>query len=186
MQRHRPFAVHRDLEEDKVEEMIVEELRRLVCPSPEIIDWVASAMREHYKDQIEQRERIINNLQGQLSRIAVMNETLYDDKLSGEISKERYVEKHEQFVAQQSEIENQLANMDASMGERLERRLVILELSQKAADLYAKMEYDQKRLIISKLFEKVSLKGGIVSVKYSRFAAAIAENVQKTRNLMEA
>lgn len=69
--------------------------------------------------------------------------------------------------------------MDASMGERLEQRLIILELSQKAADLYAKMEYDQKRLIISKLFEKVSLKGCIVSVKYSKFAAAIAENVQK-------
>lgn len=174
------------LREDKVEEMIIEELKRLVCPSTEIIDWVASAMREHYKDQIEERERNINNLQGQLRRITVMDETLYDDKLSGEISKERYAEKHAQFVAQQGEIENQLANMDASMGERLEQRLVILELSQKAADLYAKMEYDQKRLIISKLFEKVSLKGGIVSVKYSKFAAAIAENVQKTRNLMEA
>lgn len=174
------------LREDKVEEMIIEELKRLVCPSPEIIDWVASAMREHYKDQIEERERTINKLQGQLRRIAVMDETLYDDKLSGEISKERYAEKHAQLIAQQGEIENQLANLDASMGERLEQRLVILELSQKAADLYVKMEHDQKRLIISKLFEKVSLKGGIVSVKYSKFAAAIAENVQKTRNLMEA
>ena len=72
------------------------------------------------------------------------------------------------------------------MGERLEQRLAILELSQKAADLYAKKTPEQKRLIISKLFEKLILKGGVVSVKYSKFALAIADKVQKTRNLLEA
>ena len=108
-----------------------------------------------------------------------MDETLYDDKLSGEISKERYEEKHGQFVKQKTEIENQLTNIDASMGERLEQRLVILELSQKAADLYAKKTPEQKRLIISKLFDNLTLKGGAVSVKYSMFASAIADKVQK-------
>ena len=110
---------------------------------------------------------------------------MYDDKLSGEITKERYKEKHEQFVSQKADIESKLANIDASMSERLEQHLVILELSQKAADLYLKKTPEQKRLIISKLFEKLSLKGGAISVKYSKFADAIASNVQKTRNLME-
>lgn len=97
-----------------------------------------------------------------------MDETLYDDKLSGEISKERYEEKHGQFMKQKTEIESQLTNIDASMSERLEQRLVILELSQKAADLYARKAPEQKRLIISKLFEKLTLKGGAISVKYSK------------------
>ncbi|HEY6736712.1 MAG TPA: recombinase family protein [Candidatus Saccharimonadia bacterium] len=34
------------LREDAVEEMIVGELRRLVCPAPEVIQWVTDAMRE--------------------------------------------------------------------------------------------------------------------------------------------
>jgi magnesium-transporting ATPase (P-type) len=105
---------------------------------------------------------------------------------SGEISKERYEEKHGQFMKQKAEIESQLTNIDASMSERLEQRLVILELSQKAADLYAKKTPEQKRLIISKLFENLTLKGGVVSVKYSKFTEAIADKVQKTRNLLEA
>jgi hypothetical protein len=63
--------------------------------------------------------------------------------------------------------------------------LVILELSQKAAVLYAKKTPEQKRLIISKLFEKLTLKGGVLSVKYSKFAEAIASNVQTTKELME-
>jgi len=173
------------LREDYVEAMVVEELKALACPSPEIIQWVADAMRTQYKDRIEERERLVSTLEAQLKRIGSMDETLYDDKLSGDITKERYEEKHGQFMTQKADIESKLANIDASMGERLEQRLVILELSQKAADLYVKKTPEQKRLIISKLFEKLSLKGGVISVKYSKFAEAIADNVQKTRNLME-
>lgn len=173
------------LRDDKVEAMIIAELKKLVCPSPEIIQWVADAMREQYKDRIEERERIISTLQAQIKRIDSMDETLYDDKLSGDISKERYEEKHKQFIAQKADLQEQLTNIDASLSERLEQRLVILELSQKAADLYVKKTPEQKRLIISKLFEKVGLKGGVVSVKYSKFAEAIADKVQRTRKLLE-
>ena len=173
------------LHEDEVEKMITSELKRLISPSPEIIDWVANAMRDQYKDRIEERDRIINRLQTQLKRIDVMNETLYDDKLSGEITKERYTEKHEQLMAQKSEIVTQITDFDNSMSERLEQRLVILELSQKAAELYVKKTPEQKRLIISKLFEKLTIKGGVLSVKYSKFAEAIADKVQKTSNLIE-
>ena len=150
------------LREDRVEELIVNELKRLVSPSAEIIDWVANAMREQYADRIEEREHHMSALRGQLKRITVMDETLYDDKLSGE-----------------------LASIDESLGTRLEQRLVVLELSQKAAELYAQKTPAQKRLIISKLFEKLTLKGGVISVKYSKFAGVIAQNVQQTTKLLE-
>jgi uncharacterized protein (UPF0335 family) len=150
-----------------------------------IIDWVANAMREQYADRIEQRERHISTLHGQIKRITAMDETLYDDKLSGEISKERYQEKHQLFMEQKAELESQLASIDESLGTRLEQRLVVLELSQKAAELYAQKTPAQKRLIISKLFEKLTLKGGVISVKYSKFAGVIAQNVQQTTKLLE-
>lgn len=67
--------------------MVVEELKKLVCPSSEIIDWVANAMREQYKDRIEERERHINSLQGQLKRISAMDETLYDDNCPVKLAK---------------------------------------------------------------------------------------------------
>ncbi len=174
------------LREDYVEAMIVHELKKLICPSPEIIDWVASAMREQYAERIEDRTRMVRALEAQIKRIETMDETLYDDKLSGDIHKERYEEKHGQFMKQKADFEDQLRNIDTSMGARLEQRLVILELSQKAAELYAKKAPEQKRLIISKLFEKLTLRGGSISVKYSKFSEAIADNVQKTRKLMEA
>lgn len=174
------------LREDKVEEMIIDQLKQLVCPSQEVIQWVADTMRERRRDEIEERERIVASLQRRIARINTMDEMLYDDKLSGDISKERFDEKHQQFMAQKAEMEEQLSNIDTNIGLQLEHYLVILELSQKAAELCAKKTAEQKRLIISKLFEKLTIKGGSLSVKYSKFSHAIADKVQKTHKLMEA
>lgn len=173
------------LREDKIEEIIMSELQKLVCPSPEVIAWVADSMRSRHQERIEERERLTRSLQTRIERISTMDESLYDDKLSGEITKERYEVKHEQLMNQQAELKDQRDEMDTSLGERLEQRLVILELSQKAASIYAKKSPEQKRLIISKVFAKLSLQAGSLSVNYSKFAEAIADRVQKTRNLME-
>ncbi|GAC1391293.1 MAG: hypothetical protein NVSMB46_03230 [Candidatus Saccharimonadales bacterium] len=173
------------LREDKVEDMIMQELTKLVCPSPEIIDWILSEMRRRHQDETTQREQQRAPLQSKLKRLFKMEETLYDDKLAGEITKERYEVKHEEINTQKIDIERQISELDHDLSARLEQRLVILELSQKAASIYANKSPEHKRLIISKLFDKLSLQAGVLSVKYSKFAELIAQKVQKTTNLME-
>lgn len=172
------------LREDRVEEVIMDKLKDLVCPSDEIIAWAADSMRQQYKASIEQHEKIAYSLQAQIDRIGRMDDDLYEDKLSGEISKERYKVKHEQFVAQKVELEKQLSGLEKASGVRLEQKLVLLELSQKAAELYARKSPEQKRLIISKLFGKITAFDGSVSVTYTNFTCAIAEKVQKTIQLL--
>lgn len=174
------------LREDHVEQMIVTMLDELVCPSQGIIEWVASAMREQYKDSAENQERLSASIQLQLDRVTRMDSGLYDDKLAGDISQERYAEKHELFMNQKAELNERLSQADSSLGKRLEHKLVLLELSQKAAQIYRNKSPEQKRLIISKLFEDMTLKGGSLSVKHTKFAQAIAENVSETRKIMEA
>jgi site-specific DNA recombinase len=173
------------LREDEIEAMIMEQLEKLVCPSPEVIDWLVSEMQNRQQERIEERERQLEALQSQLKRLIRMEETLYDDKLSGEITKERYEVKHEEITEQREDTESQINQLDNSLSQLLELRLTMLELSQKAASIYAKKSAEQKRLIISKLFSKLSLQAGSLSVKYSKFAEIIAEKVQKTTNLME-
>ncbi len=173
------------LREDHVEAMIVGMLDKLVCPAPEIIDWVAAAMREDSRDSVESQERLSASIQAQIDRIKRMDESLYDDKLSGDITQGRYEDKHEQFVSQIKELDEKLKQIDSLLGKRLEQSLVLLELSQKAAEIYAKKSPEHERLIISKLFDDLTLKGGSLSVKYTNFARAIAENVLETRNIME-
>jgi hypothetical protein len=70
---------------------------------------------------------------------------------------------------------------DKSLG----KRLVILELSQKAAQIYADKSPDQKRLIISKLFRKLTLKEGELLVEYTNFSKVIAQKVLETEKIMK-
>jgi site-specific DNA recombinase len=172
------------LREDKVEEFIVEQLQQLVCPSQEVIDWVACTMRDNQRDNIENRERLLVSIQKQLDRLQRMDEQLYDDKLAGEIVKERYDVKHEEFTTQIKELEKQKSNIDMLADRRLEQRLVLLELSQKAASIYQTRTPEQKRLIITKLFTNITRNHGALSVTYTDFSRAIAQNVLKTKEIL--
>jgi site-specific DNA recombinase len=174
------------LREDSIEELVAKMLSELVCPSTSIIDWVAASMRDRHKADIEKREKIAASIELQLKRVEKMDDSLYDDKLAGDISPEKYKEKHAQLAEQKEDLMKQLDKVDRKTGRRLEQQLVLLELSQKAAMLYPNKSPEQKRFIVSKLFSELTIKSGSLSVKYTNFTSLVAEKVQITRNLMEA
>jgi DNA invertase Pin-like site-specific DNA recombinase len=172
------------LREDKIEEIVTAMLKELICPSSEIIDWVVEAMQTRFKTDINSNEQLVKSIKVQLERIERMSTNLYDDKLAGDITIERYEAKYSELMAQKLELEDRLHKIDQTLGQKLQQRLVLLELSQKAADLYPKKAPEQKRIIITKLFQELTYDSGAVSVIYTNFARALAQNVQKTRNVL--
>ena len=172
------------LREDKVESTIVAMLGKLVCPSQDVIAWVASTMRTQHQAATDIREKEVTSIQSQITRLSRMEDGLYDDKLAEEITKEKYMEKHEQLKAQQAELRDKLNKAQKSFGVRLDERLVILELSQKAATIYANKTPEQKRLIITKLFSKLISNNDSLSVGFTSFAQAIADRSELSRNLL--
>jgi len=173
------------LREDAIEELVTTMLDELVCPSSSIIAWVSKRMQERHKEDIENREKLIASIQMQIDRIDRMDDSLYEDKLAGDITREKYKEKHEQYMNQREELATRLGKTEQASSRRLEQQLVLLELSQKAAQLYPKKTAEQKRFIVSKLFSELTISRGSLSVKYTDFVNVIAERVQITRNLME-
>lgn len=172
------------LREDKVEEAVAQMLQKLVCPSQEVIQWVADTMRDQHSESIEEKERLCNSIKVQIDRLSRMDEGLYDDKLAGDISAEKYAEKHDDFAARKEELEKQLRSIDTSLANRLDQVLVLLELSQKAAQIYSKKTPQQKRLIITKLFKNLTFEGESLSVNFTNFAQRIANNSEKTRQIL--
>lgn len=172
------------LREDRVEEMVVELLSGLVCPEPEIIQWVADEMRRGQQGNNEEKERLWDSVKLQIERIERMDDRLYDDKLAGEISQEKYEAKHGEFREQKAKLQGQLQAIDKSAGNRLDQTLVLLELSQRAAEIYAERSPQQKRLIITKLFQNMILEGDSLSVGYTDFTGIIARNVVETKKLI--
>lgn len=172
------------LREDRLEELVTTMLSDLVSPSEKVIDWVADAMRARYESDNDRSDKLASSIRTQIDRLTRMDANLYDDKLSGEISIERYTQKRAEIAEEKTALEQQLDKLDETMGARLEQKLVLLELSQKAAELYPKKSSDQKRIIITKLFRELTYKDGSISVTYTNFSRAIAQNVQLTRNLI--
>jgi len=173
------------LRHDEVERKVSGLLNNLVCPSKEVMDWVSETMREHYQNTIENQRRIEHSLRDQLDRIKRMDNTLYDDKLAGEITVERYTEKHESLMNKKAQITSQLSVLGDTMLAKMEQRFAVLELTQRAAQIYPHKSPEQKRLILSKLFYKMTISNGILSVKYTKFAETIGKKVQETTKLME-
>ncbi len=172
------------IREDLLEQEIIEQLKKLVCPSPEIIDWLSKTVKEQYASKNDSIKKIHRSLQTQIERINRMDDMLYDDKLAGDISEERYRQKHQQFIEQRSVLDKKLDEIGSDLDKQLEKKLILLELSQKASEIYPRRSTEQKRLIITKLFSSLTYLGDSVSVKYTNFSRAIAQNVIKTNNLL--
>ncbi len=113
-----------------------------------------------------------------------MDDNLYDDKLAGEITTDRYAQKHGALVVEKTILEERLGKIDYLGAKQLEQKLVLLELSQKAAQVYSQKLPEQKRTIITKLFGKLVYSNGAVSVTYTNFSRAIAQNVKLTHQII--
>ena len=173
------------IREDRAETYIMEKLNELVCPSPEIIDWVSAQMRERYSEKYAAHEEAMQAIDSQLVRLKRMENELYDDKLAGEISRETYTAKHANLQAQQVELEDKRSKLSDGTGNRVEQRLALLNLSQKAAEIYQTRTIEQKRLIITKLFKSITSFNGSVSVTYTNFVRVIADKTLQTRAILE-
>jgi len=173
------------LRQDYIEAIIQQKLTKLVCPSPEVIDWVVETIRSQYKESVEAREQLTASIKVQIDRITHMDDVLYEDKLAGDITPDKYKEKHDRFMREKAELEERLAQAGSVSDKSLGQRLIILELSQKAAQIYADKTPDQKRLIISKLFRKLTLKEGELHVEYTNFSKVIAQKVLETEKILK-
>lgn len=112
---------------------------------------------------------------------------LYDDKLAGEVSLERYKAKHKAFLAEIEELKNKKGGLDPEYQRKYLNGIKIIELSQVAKEQYMDDEIDNitKRDILTKLFEKLIVKDGYVSVKYTKLTQAIARKSSESRRIYD-
>lgn len=112
---------------------------------------------------------------------------LYDDKLAGDITKERYETKHKSILEQIQATKDDLAIADSTSAQRHEEAIDLIKLTQTAKDEYLDSDIpsEAKRSILTELFESVTLKDNSVSVKYTFFAESVAKRSSKTKEIME-
>lgn len=172
--------------EDVVMGLIESKLDDLICPAPRVIDWLVTLLKQDFQLSVDNTEQAQKALDDRMQRIKRMDNMLYDDKLAGLISAERYQEKHGAFVSELKSLEKQKGGISQQYEEKYMKGISEIELSQDAKRLFAdtNVTNDEKRVILTKLFKKISLKNNIVSVTYTKLAQAIASNSGQTKEIL--
>lgn len=175
------------LRESVVHELLIAQMERLVSPSQEVFRWVVDRIIDEHSADSDSVEQLKQNLNQRITRLENMAEMLYDDKLAGEITKERYDAKKADIQKQITELRDQLGVAAATTQEAHEDAVEIMELTQHAKAQYTDVDMgnDAKRTILTKLFDEVVYMSGSVSVKLSFLAESIAKRSDETRQIME-
>ena len=175
------------LREELAHDTLTEKLDELICPSPEIVEWLVNQLEDEYKHSNDAAEEYRKSLEIKLERLSRMDEMLYDDKLAGDITKERYEAKHKSILEQIQTVKDDLSIADSTSAQRHEEAIDLIKLTQTAKDEYLDSDItsEAKRSILTELFESVTLKDNSVSVKYTFFAESVAKRSRKTKEIME-
>lgn len=172
--------------EDAVMGLIEDKLDDLICPAPQVVNWLVTLLKQDFQLSVNNTEQAQKALDDRIARIKRMDDVLYDDKLVGLISAERYLAKHAAFESDLKGLEKQKGGISQQYEEKYMRGISEIELSQDAKRLLidTNVANDEKRIILTKLFKKISLKDDIVSVTYTKLAQAIALKSGQTKEIL--
>ena len=175
------------LREEIVQEEIEERMKALITPDKTLLNWLISTLKQEFIDSTANTENYVESIQAKIKKLQRMEDMLYDDKLAGDITIERYEAKKADIKQRIEELSNELLVADATAESKHNEAIDLMELTQGAYDQYldAELDNDQKRNILTKLFDSVVYENNSVSVKYSYLADSIARRSAETRKEME-
>lgn len=160
-------------------------LNELVCSSKKLVGWVTQRLEAKRGTTSQTHQGALESISKSIDRLVRMDSDLYDDKLAGDITKDIYLTKHAAFMEQLNELCNKQSAIEHKVNKNdLPQRLALLKLTQMAAELYQTRTIDQKWVILTKLFTSFTYSDGALSVNYIKFAAVVANNTLKTKEIL--
>ena len=175
------------LREDIAQDVLVEKMGNLISPSKAVVDWLIKYLDDDFKYNSNQAEDYKQSIKTRLSRLEKMDEMLYDDKLAGEVTKERYDSKHADILKQIEQLKDDLIIADSTSSEKHQQVINLIKLTQTAKDEYLSenLTNEQKRTILAELFESVDYEDNSISVKLTKFVKSIEEKVYISKQLLK-
>jgi len=90
----------------------------------------------------------VSNIQGQLQKIQIKLEKIYEDKLDGIIVEEFWFRKHHEYKQEQARLLRSLEDHKKGSNNYLETGIQLIELAQKALILYKRQGNTEKRRLL--------------------------------------
>ena len=168
-----------------VEHQLFKHFEKLLCPSPEIADWVIGALKAKHQNDMYDYSASVDQLRQQHDRKKRQLDILYQDRLSERISTERYDELSKNIIQEQADLESNILNIADRSRKQLRTGIDVLEKSQQAAAIYSTKTPAEKRIMLSELFTSLTLDGTELHVQYNPYSLAISKRVEKHRKVVK-
>ena len=148
-----------------VEEAFASALRGIRL-SREIVEWTRQAIIESSHKEREFRETQISTMTSRYQKLDSYISRAYEDKLEGTLEPEMWRHKTEEWKAEQRLIENELKGVRAANTSFLEDGIKLMELAERASELFKTMNGSEKRELLSLVLSNPRVADGSVRYDY--------------------
>jgi len=149
-----------------------------------LISWVQDALKESHEDEINFRDSSTGELKKSLDVLTRRLDNLYDDKLDGKINSEFYQKKFDQYKKEQDDLMRNLESHQNANLKYYEMGITVLELIKNAGEIYLDPNRtpEEKRVLMSFIFENLRIKDGKIIPNYKQPFAILMEKVTEYHN----
>jgi site-specific DNA recombinase len=170
--------------EDSAEKQAIVFFEALKCPHPELVEWAKKELKASHQTESEVHNASVEQLNRRYKKLDDMVDQLYDDKLEGRITADKHDSKLKEVKLERDAVLVQLKKLDEAKISYIQDGLDILDLSQKAADIYkAKQTTDEQRAMLRDIFSNLRLDGQTLLGDYKREIYYVFDKVVRTNQL---
>lgn len=164
--------------EEVIEEQIVSQLGRLRIENERLAEWLKKALKESHAEEVKFHNTALADLSSRLARTQQRVDTLYDEKIDGNVTSEFYDKKFAQYTNELDEITSSIERHKNANVSYIELGSAIIDLTQRAEKLYReKATPEQKRKLLNIVFKKLLLKDKVVTPEFNPAFKFIAERI---------
>ena len=139
------------------------------------MEWVTEALRQSHGDEKQYHEEPITRLQAEYKRLQIRIDAMYEDKLDGKIERAFFDRKAAGWRSEQDRILHSIEEHQGANQVYLDEGVRILELSQRAYDLFKKQEPREKRRLLNFLLSNCAWKNGELTATFRQPFNMISE-----------
>jgi site-specific DNA recombinase len=140
-------------------------LRKLALDQ-EVVEWISTALRESQADKRQHHEAAVSRLKADHQRLLNRLEALYEDKLDGRIDVAFFDRKSREWRSEQNRLLDAIKEHETANESYMEEGIRILELAQRAGDLFDKQPAHEKRRLLDCVMSGASLKDSALTIEF--------------------
>ncbi|GDX62285.1 hypothetical protein LBMAG33_5950 [Candidatus Levyibacteriota bacterium] len=142
---------------------------------PSTTEWLKNKLKESHQDEIEFREKAVNDLNIRLHLLQKRLDDAYDDKLDGVIDSKTYARKKAQFVSEQGDLESLIKQHRKADQIYTDLGCLVLDVAHRAGSIYEVRKPDQKRYLMNFVFSNLSLRDKKVQHSFKLIFEALSK-----------